>query len=107
MLHLSCRSADAALEFLGLFLNESGTDPKRLVLFTEVAATVLATWTPNEARWLYDQSLAAVRTHRGDPALKAAALAVGRISYSAGRPNRQPTVYDEQAIANDIAAQLP
>jgi hypothetical protein len=95
------------LEFLARLLSESGTDLARLSLFTGAATAVLVVSNPDEARWLYDRTLAAVRLHRGDPAIKTVALAIGRLSYSAGRPKRQPTVYDEQAIANDIAAQLP
>lgn len=97
----------AVLEFLAQLLDESGTDPKRLGCFIDAATAVLGASSPDEARLLYDQVLATVRLHRGNPASKAAALAIGRLAYSASRPNRQPTVYDEQAIANDIAAQLP
>jgi hypothetical protein len=97
----------AALAFLADFLNDSAADAKRLAFFEKAASGVVETSSQPEARWLYDQALAHVRMHRGAPSTKAVALTIGRLSYSAGRPNRQPTVYDEQAISNDIAAQLP
>jgi hypothetical protein len=96
-----------ALAFLDRLLRESGTDNARLAVFTGAATSVLATSTAEEARWLYERTLAAVRTHRAEPAVKAVALTIGRLVYSINRPNREPTIYDEQAIANDIAAQSP
>ena len=39
-----------------------------------------------------------------NPALKPLALEKGRVAYSARRPDRALTLYDEQAIQNDIIA---
>jgi len=39
---------------------------------------------------------------RKNPQLKPFALEIGRAAYSARRPGRELTIYDEQAIQNDI-----
>jgi hypothetical protein len=41
---------------------------------------------------------------RGHPDFKPRLLDLGRAAYGWPRPDGNPTVYDEQAIANDIAA---
>lgn len=96
-----------ALEFLANLLRDASTDDTQLKLFTRVATVVLTTSTPTEARWLYDKTLDAVTTLRGAPAVKSVALSVGRSYYAALRPDKQLTLYDEQAIANDIAVRAP
>ena len=40
------------------------------------------------------------------PQLKPFALEMGRVAYGSKREDKQPTVYDEQAIQNDIHAHL-
>ncbi|AMV35635.1 hypothetical protein VN12_26320 [Pirellula sp. SH-Sr6A] len=57
---------------------------------------------PQFARPVYDLALKAVAASGGSVAAKTFALNVGRASYSVGRPEGAPTVYDEQAILNDI-----
>lgn len=51
---------------------------------------------------IYDSSLDLVTTHIGNPQAKVFALEVGRWHYSLQRLDRKPTIYDEQAIQNDI-----
>lgn len=57
---------------------------------------------PQFSRQIYDLALRAVAASGGSVASKTFALNIGRISYSAGRPEGAPTIYDEQAILNDI-----
>lgn len=72
-------------------------------LLQRIADRVLTNGGPAEADWFYRRTLEALRYRSSDPAFKAFALHVGRLSYAFSRPGRRPTVYDEQAIANDIA----
>jgi hypothetical protein len=60
-----------------------------------------------DAAQLYHLALAQVELLKGSPGSKALALFLGRTSYSASRPGRTPTIYDEQAINNDIYARCP
>lgn len=94
------------LEFLRQFLMRTSVDSQRAESFKRVADNVLISSSPAEARWLYDRTLELVRSQQGAAPTKDLALFVGRHAYSAARPARRPTVYDEQAIANDIAVQL-
>lgn len=91
------------LELLAQILAEAAGDSLRLEFFKRLASLVLVTSAPTEAQWLYARALDLVARDGGTPSAKAVALHVGRLSYSAGRHGRQPTIYDEQAIANDIA----
>lgn len=61
---------------------------------------------PDNAHSIYQFALNAVKETKGDPDMKAFALSVGRASYGANRPGGNPTIYDEQAIQNDIASRL-
>lgn len=79
---------------------------RNLQAFTNAAERLLATGTSMDAVWLYGCLLDAVQQTGGDPNVKAAAVRIGRLAYSAARPDRRPTIYDEQAIANDIAARV-
>jgi len=76
-------------------------DPSQLA--TVMAIVNQYYFSPEQIAWLYQRSLESVRASKGDPTLKALALQIGRISYASSRPDRRPTIYDEQAIANDIA----
>ncbi len=58
---------------------------------------------PAEAEWLYDRVREGLRSRPQDLDLRSLVLHVGRLSYSLQRLDRRLTVYDEQAIANDIA----
>lgn len=51
---------------------------------------------------MYDESLDLVTTNSNDPHTKTLALELGRLHYSINRENKSPTIYDEQAIQNDI-----
>lgn len=53
---------------------------------------------------IYEGALFAVQQSGGAPNAKRFALLVGRLSLGSRRPDGLPTVYDEQAIANDISA---
>jgi hypothetical protein len=72
--------------------------------FDRVADRILPDSGTAEAMWLYQRLLEAVTLSAGDPKIKSLTLRIGRIAHAKGRPNGVPTVYDEQAIANDIAA---
>jgi len=52
----------------------------------------------------YNSALELIITHKGDARIKVFALNMGRWYYSLQRPERKPTIYDEQAIQNDINA---
>jgi len=62
--------------------------------------------TQPEADWLYARALETVQSSNSTSPARTFALRIGRMRYSRSRPNRVPTVYDEQAIANDIAARV-
>ncbi|XZE35415.1 hypothetical protein SH501x_000906 [Pirellulaceae bacterium SH501] len=57
---------------------------------------------PQFSKHVYNLALKGVASSGGSVAAKTFALNIGRISYSIGRPGGVPTVYDEQAILNDI-----
>lgn len=59
---------------------------------------------PVLADTVYRMALCAVESSRGAPAAKRFALSVGRRAYGSKRSNGRPTIYDEQAIQNDIGA---
>src|SRR6185503_18136353 len=84
-------------------LAEDISDPTREHLYKYLLDRVLSESSPDEADWLYRCALEKVRTSSGDPVDKVIALHVGRLRYAAARSDRNPTIYDEQAIANDIA----
>ena len=94
------------LSFLHQALRSSEDNEQSVARFQRLAEPVLALSSVPESQWLYARALELVRERRGNPSSKALALFVGRRSYSAGRPDRSPTVYDEQAIANDIATRI-
>jgi hypothetical protein len=96
-----------ALEFLYSVLVEAGEDRERLDAFRRLSAPILSRSSQAEANWMYARTLDLVESRHGTPASKGLALHIGRISYSSGRPDRTPTLYDEQAIANDIASRMP
>jgi hypothetical protein len=58
------------------------------------------------AEWLYRRALDELQIRPKDLAFRALVLHVGRLSYSFGRVDKRPTIYDEQAIANDIAVRV-
>lgn len=58
---------------------------------------------PAETEWLYKRALAELRQNTADREFKSLVLALGRLSYGSKRYDRRLTVYDEQAIANDIS----
>ena len=87
------------LSWLGDFLPDTRIAPDVL---QPIAERVLRAGGTKEAEWFYRRSLEALRD-RNDPAFKAFVLNFGRLSYAFARIGQRPTVYDEQAIANDIA----
>jgi hypothetical protein len=54
-------------------------------------------------KYLYETGLSAVTSSLGAPLAKTQALELGRLYYSTLRKDGTLTIYDEQAIANDIA----
>jgi hypothetical protein len=52
----------------------------------------------------YAEILSLLQRYPKIPLLHTMALDFGRFSYAVGRPNQQLTIYDENAIANDIRA---
>jgi len=92
------------LQWCARMLESSLDDPSRLQHCLRVANLIIAAGGSAEVQWLYHEALEHVRRTNGSPAAKSAALHLGRRSYSFLRPGRVPTVYDEQAIANDIAS---
>lgn len=93
----------AVLSWLAEMLQAAGTDPGALEKFQKLADQVLVAGSADEARWLYARTLEAVGQNGANTHIKALALHFGRLSYAFDRPGRVPTLYDEQAIANDIA----
>jgi len=94
------------LQYLFAKLSDATRDSRQQELFKYVASQLLSSASPAEARWLYDRTLEQVQAQHGASAAKDLALFVGRCAYAAARHGRQPTLYDEQAIANDIAARV-
>lgn len=82
-------------------LRDGVGDPSRLATASTIVARLW--FSAPDLASLYQQSLEVVQSSKGAPAAKELALRLGRLSYAAGRPDRRPTVYDEQAVANDIA----
>ena len=55
-----------------------------------------------DSQQFYSLALDLVITHKGNQNVKVFALDLGRWHYSLQRPDKKPTIYDEQAIQNDI-----
>jgi hypothetical protein len=83
----------------------SVTDPQLVVKTGSGLVDAARYWQPGNvgsvAEVVYRDALNLLKSH---PDIKPFALSVGRIAYGAKRPDRQVTVYDEQAIMNDIGA---
>ena len=58
--------------------------------------------TQAETQDLYNTSLKILEANPGTQEAKTLALDLGRLHYSILRPSKKPTIYDEQAIQNDI-----
>lgn len=50
----------------------------------------------------YESSLKILEANPNSQEAKVLVLDLGRLHYSILRPNKKPTIYDEQAIQNDI-----
>jgi len=61
---------------------------------------------PQHADPIYQVALRILADNPESTVAKQFAVSAGRISYSRGRRDRKPTVYDEQAIRNDIMARI-
>lgn len=105
----SFASADRSplLGWLAELIGPAGRAQETFSLFTRLILRLKPQLSPAEATWLYEISLHNVEASKGLPGAKALALHLGRASYSAARPDRVPTIYDEQAINNDIGARCP
>jgi hypothetical protein len=55
-----------------------------------------------ETQALYDTSLKILEANSTSQEAKKLVLDFGRLHYSILRPNKKPTIYDEQAIQNDV-----
>lgn len=97
----------AVLQWFNEMLQSFGTNAVLLEKFQQVGLSFVSSGGADEAQWLYEKTLDAVQQNSGHPNAKAVALVFGRASYAFGRVLKQPTVYDEQAIANDISARVP
>jgi hypothetical protein len=93
------RTLPKVLDWLAGMIHNN--DPGQLATVTAVVSRNY--FTSAQTTWLYQRSLESVQASKGDPAIKTLALQIGRLSYASSRPDRRPTIYDEQAIANDIA----
>jgi len=58
--------------------------------------------TQAETQDLYNTSLKALEANSSSQEAKMLVLDLGRLHYSVLRPDKKPTIYDEQAIQNDI-----
>ncbi len=100
------------------FYRQSQIDFEKLLgLFDELKASPISVPIQNQiydlvARYplfgkdSYQISLEMIGVSKGDPVAKQFALKIGRQYLGSLRETGQPTVYDEQAIQNDIAAQI-
>lgn len=91
------------LRWLQELLIANDIDLERLA---RVAERALSAGGAQEAEWFYRRTLEALSERKDNPKFRTFALQMGRLSYAFSRPGRKPTVYDEQAIANDIAVSL-
>jgi len=96
----------AVLAWFDNVLHQSCASASEVAILTGIASRLLAVTSAAEAKWLYDRVLDALQQKSSAAPLKTLALTVGRLAYAAGRPDRKPTIYDEQAIANDILARV-
>ncbi len=73
-------------------------------LSEQLHANLLATTegSSERAQKAYQLALSILADHPDSLSAKQFALTAGRKSYSAERPDKTPTIYDEQAIQNDI-----
>lgn len=55
-------------------------------------------------RAAYESALAELADDPGNRGLRITALELGRLYYGGLRREGQPTIYDEQAISNDLSA---
>lgn len=58
----------------------------------------------SDGQFFYNSALELISIHNGNAKIKVFALNMGRWYYSLLRPEKKPTIYDEQAIQNDINA---
>jgi hypothetical protein len=63
---------------------------------------LLSGLTQAETQDLYNTALKILEKHPSSQEAKVLVLDLGRLHYSVLRPNKTPTIYDEQAIQNDI-----
>lgn len=90
------------LEWLHRRLAEESEQP-RMAILRRIAERILSQGGARESEWLYQRVLDVLRNNRDDAELKTLALYAGRTSYARKRGG-PVTIYDEQAIANDLAA---
>jgi hypothetical protein len=97
----------ALFKCLGAVVKNAASDADSQSRYIQIVSRIKPPITSAEASWLYQLSLDYLEGTRGATGAKALALQLGRLSYSAARPDRRPTVYDEQAIGNDIGSRCP
>ena len=110
-------------DFLGALevLQTDPTNASSLIIFEEAARLYLSDLTspgyglinlffratqnyPGKIRHAYSEILSLLSQHPTLSVLHQMALDFGRLKYSLDRPDRKLTIYDENAIANDIRA---
>ena len=87
---------------LAKFVEWPGNEGRYRDVVVYSAATLKLT--SSYLKYLYEVGLGAVSASHGTPLAKTQALGLGRLHYATLRPDGKLTLYDEQALANDIAA---
>ncbi|MEM9116942.1 MAG: hypothetical protein AAGD09_03560 [Cyanobacteria bacterium P01_F01_bin.56] len=95
--HSSLFSASELIQVLEIMLPLTSSDPS-------VRRWVISSSRGSLSGNLYDLCLQLIEQNPDSRGLKSLALEVGRVHYSKNRKDKKPTIYDEQAINNDIAA---
>ncbi len=68
----------------------------------EATLLFLRTYPAANTEWFYSYALEVITENPDNVQAKTFALELGRWHYGRGRKDRLPTLYDEQAIQNDI-----
>lgn len=96
------RRHQALSERTQILLNQLNATKEDEIVLNELSA--IANFDAILSHQIYQESLNAVERSNRSTRLKRFALETGRISLGHNRDDGQPTIYDEQAIRNDISA---
>lgn len=86
-------------------LEQSPTDPQIHASFLRAVAN-LTTLTESHGELAYQTSLQMLESHPLSTAAKVFALNIGRWHFGRIRPDNKVTIYDEQAMQNDIVVRI-